>query len=166
MERRHYIIKFTSLLWAKACSTAVYIQNRCLHKILEDKTQKEAFAGLKLKVSHFCIFGCLIYIHVPMEKRAKLEPSSKKGLYVGYSETSKIYRVYIPEQRKIAVSRDVKFEEDFGSRKSHEPIPITEDEEQETLKVEQRSPMTSSARQQPLGEEEETPTPSNSVKRP
>jgi hypothetical protein len=69
-----------------------------------------------------------------------LEPSSRKGLFVGYSETSKAYRVYIPEQRKTVVSRDVKFEEDFASRKSHEPIPVTEDEEQEALKVEPGSP--------------------------
>jgi hypothetical protein len=34
------------------------------------------------------------------------------------------------------VSRDVKFEEDFASRKSHEPIPVAEDEEQEAPKVE------------------------------
>jgi hypothetical protein len=34
------------------------------------------------------------------------------------------------------VSRDVKFKEDFASRKSHEPILVTEDEEQEASKVE------------------------------
>jgi hypothetical protein len=34
------------------------------------------------------------------------------------------------------VRKDVEFEEDFASRKSHEPIPMTEDEEQETPKVE------------------------------
>jgi hypothetical protein len=64
------------------------------------------------------------------------------------------------------VSRDVKFEEDFASRKSHEPIPVTEDEEQEALKVEPGSPVTSRAVQQPSGEEEETIAPSTSVRRP
>jgi hypothetical protein len=34
------------------------------------------------------------------------------------------------------VSRDVKFEEDFASSKSHEPIQVTKDEEQEAPKVE------------------------------
>lgn len=90
---------------------------------------EEAFNGVKPKVSHFCIFGYLVYIHIPIEKRTNLEPSSKKCLFVGYSETSKAYRVYIPEQRKIVVSRDVKFEEDFSFRKSHESIPMIEDEE-------------------------------------
>jgi hypothetical protein len=43
------------------------------------------------------------------------------------------------------VSQDVKFEEDLASRKSHETLPVTEDEEQEALKVESRSSTTSSA---------------------
>jgi hypothetical protein len=128
--------------------------------------QEEAFTGVKPEVSHFRIFGCPVYIHVPVEKRTKLEPSNRKGLFVGYSETSKAYKVYIPEQRKTVVSRDVKFEEDFASRKSHEPIPVTENEEQEALKVEPGSPKSPSSGQQPSGEEEETLAPSSSVRRP
>ena len=42
------------------------------------------------------IFGCLVYIHVPKDKRMKLETSGKKGTFVGYSESSKAYRLYIP----------------------------------------------------------------------
>jgi hypothetical protein len=39
-----------------------------------------------------CItFRCPIYIHVLDEKRTKLEPSSIKGIFVGYSKTSKAY---------------------------------------------------------------------------
>jgi hypothetical protein len=65
---------------------------------------------VKPEVSHFCIFGCLVYIHVLVIKRTKLEPSIWKGLFVGYNETSKAYKVYIQEHKKIVVSRDVKFE--------------------------------------------------------
>jgi hypothetical protein len=88
-----------------------------------------------LEVGHFCIFGCPIYIHVSVEKRTKLEPSSKKA----YSETSMAYRVYILEQRKTVISRDVKFEEEFASMKSNEPTLVAEDEEHEAPKVEPRS---------------------------
>ena len=69
----------------------------CLHEILEEKTPEESFIGVKLEVSHFLFFGCPIYIHVPLEKRTKLDPSSRKGLFVGYSETSKAYRVFITD---------------------------------------------------------------------
>lgn len=37
------------------------------------------------------------------EKRSKLEPTSKKGIFVGYSEISKAYRTHIPRQKLIQV---------------------------------------------------------------
>jgi hypothetical protein len=50
---------------------------------------------VKPKIEHLRIFGCLVYIHVPMEKRTKLEPSGHKGIFVGYNETSKDYKILI-----------------------------------------------------------------------
>ena len=76
--------------------TAVYVQNRSPHKTLRNMTPEEAFTGVKPEVGHFRIFGCLVYIHIPKEKRTKLDPSGRKGTFVGYSETSKAYRIYIP----------------------------------------------------------------------
>lgn len=57
---------------------------------------------MKTKVTHFRIFGCPIYIHVSVEKRTKLEPSNMSGLFV-VIETSKAYKVYIPEQWQTVV---------------------------------------------------------------
>jgi hypothetical protein len=78
---------------------AVYVQNRRLQQILKNITPEEAFTGVKPKIGHFRIFGCPVYFHVPIEKRSKLEPSGRKGTFVGYSESSKSYRIYIPGQR-------------------------------------------------------------------
>jgi hypothetical protein len=86
-------------LWAKATSIVVYIQNRCPHAISRDKTPEEVFSGIKPEVGHLRIFGCSVYIHVPKEKRTKMEPSGKKGVFVGYSENSKAYMIYVPGQR-------------------------------------------------------------------
>ena len=61
------------------------------HVILE-----EAFSGKKPDVGHLRIFGCIAYSYVPKEKRTKLEPTVEKGVFVGYSETSKAFRIYIP----------------------------------------------------------------------
>jgi hypothetical protein len=79
---------FPNSLWAEATTTIVYIQNRC-HAILKDKTPKEVFTGIKPEVGNLRIFGCPIYIHVPKEKMTKMEPSGKKGVFVGYNENSK-----------------------------------------------------------------------------
>ena len=65
-------------LWAEAARIAVYVQNRSPHRILGNKTPEEMFSGEKLEVSHLMIFGCPVYIHVPKEKRSKLEPSRRK----------------------------------------------------------------------------------------
>jgi hypothetical protein len=81
-------------LWVGVCNTTVYVQNKS-PKVLEDKTPKEAFFGVKSEICHFRIFDCLVYIHFPEEKRTKLKPSGEKGLFVGYSETSNAYRIWI-----------------------------------------------------------------------
>ena len=59
-----------------------------------------------------------MYIHIPKEKRTKLDPSGKKGIFVGYSESLKAYRIYFPEFKNIDVSRDVTFDEDTAYNKS------------------------------------------------
>ena len=81
----------------------------------------------KPEVSHLKIFCCSVYIHIPNEKRSKLEPSWKKGLFVGYSVQTKDYRIYISGYRQIELSRDFTFEEDTTFRKSKKD---QEDEEE------------------------------------
>ncbi|WP_208081120.1 hypothetical protein, partial [Bacteroides uniformis] len=71
-------------------------------------------------IGHLRIFGCITYSYIPKEKRTKLEPTVEKGIFVGYSETSKAFWIYIPAQRRVVVRRDVKFEEDRAFRRSRE----------------------------------------------
>jgi hypothetical protein len=106
------------IMWADACMTTIYVQNRIPHQILNNITPKESFTGVKPKIGHFRIFGCPLYFHVPKEKRSKIDRLGKKGTFVGYSESSKDYRIYIPGQRQIEVSRDVIFEEEISFRRS------------------------------------------------
>jgi hypothetical protein len=104
-------------LWADATSIAMYIQNRFPHAKLKDKTLEEVSSGIKPKVGHLRIFGCLVYIHVPKEKRTKVEPSGKKGVFLGYNEKSKAYRIYVLGQKKIEVRRDVNLHEEATFKK-------------------------------------------------
>ena len=98
-------------LWAEATMVAVYVQNRLSHSALGLKTPEEMFTEKKPEVSHLKIFGCPVFIHIPKEKRNKLEPSGKKGIFVGYCEVSKAFKIYIPGHRHIEISRDVTFDE-------------------------------------------------------
>jgi hypothetical protein len=76
------------------------------------------FIGKKPEVSHLKIFGCPVFIHIPKEKRNKLEPSRKKGIFMGYCEVSKAFRIYIPGHRHIEINRDVTFDEEAALKKS------------------------------------------------
>lgn len=73
-------------------------------------TLEEAFTSKKPNLGHIHIFGCLVYCHIPMEKITKLEPTTEKGILVGYNETSKAYWICIPALKKIVFHRDVKLE--------------------------------------------------------
>ena len=53
--------------------------------VVHDVTLKEQFIRRKLDVSYMTIFGCLSYVHVPNELRAKLDPKAKKCVFIGYS---------------------------------------------------------------------------------
>ena len=117
-------------LWEEATRTPVYFQNRIYHSALGNKTPEEMFTSEKTKVSHLEIFGCLVYLHVPKEKRSKLGPLGNKGILVGYNEQSKAYRIYIPGFCQIEISRDVTFDEDASFTKSKN-IFAYEDHEEE-----------------------------------
>ena len=105
-------------LWAESCGTAMYVQNRSPHRRLGDITPEEAFTIEKPEISDFRIFGCPVYIHASQEKKTKLDLARKQGVFVGYSKSAKAYRIYIRDQRKMKLSRDVTFEEDVAYRRS------------------------------------------------
>jgi hypothetical protein len=59
-----------------------------------------------------------VFVHIPKERRTKPEPSGKKGVFVGYYEVSKAFRIYIPGYHHIEISRDVTFDEDETLKRS------------------------------------------------
>jgi hypothetical protein len=85
---------------------------------LKNMNLEETFTEVKPMVGHLRIFGCPIYIHIPKEKRTKLDPSGRKSTFFGYNESSKEYRIYILGQRQIEVNGDVSFEEEVSFRRS------------------------------------------------
>jgi len=55
-------------------------------------------------------FGATAYVHIPHEKRKKLDEVSQRGVLVGYHENTKGWRILLDNQ-KFVVSRDVIFDE-------------------------------------------------------
>ncbi|GJV97011.1 retrovirus-related pol polyprotein from transposon TNT 1-94 [Tanacetum coccineum] len=116
--------------WAEAVQCAVYIQNRCPHVKLVDKTPQESWSGVKPMVSHFKVFGSVAYAHIPDQTRKKLDDKSKMYVFIGYDERTKAFRLYDPVEKKVTISRDVYVNEesmwDWSKGCLYEPHNIIE----------------------------------------
>ncbi|KAM1198763.1 hypothetical protein FF2_010062 [Malus domestica] len=97
--------------WAEVVNTAVYLQNRCPTSALNNITPFEAFSERKPGVKHLKIFGSMCYIHIPSQKIHKLEETGEKGVFVGYGNCEKGYRIFNLRTQKVELSRSVIFDE-------------------------------------------------------
>lgn len=97
--------------WKEAVNWAVHVLNRCPTTAVRDKTPK-AWKGIKPSMEYFKVFGCIGHVHIPEEKRKKLDDKSFRCEFLRVSEESKAFRMYDPISKKIVISRDVVFEEE------------------------------------------------------
>ena len=99
--------------WAEAVATAVHLINRSPSRVLEKEAVAEfVWSGKTPSYKHLRVFGCEAYSHIPKEFRNKLEPKSRKCIFMGYGESGEMgYRLWDPESRKILRSNDVYFNE-------------------------------------------------------
>ena len=95
--------------WAEACNTAVYNHNRSPTAALQNKTPFECVFRRKPNVSHLRVFGCVSYVHVPDNRRKKLDAKARKAIFVGYPSGVKGYKLYDIEKKMFIISRNVIF---------------------------------------------------------
>jgi len=98
--------------WEFAVSLAVHIYNRTPSHMLKWRTPVEAWKpGQVPDVSYFCVFGCKGYMHVPADKRHKLDAKATEVTLVGYEPGSKGYQLWDKHTHSVKLSRDVTFDE-------------------------------------------------------
>jgi hypothetical protein len=85
--------------------------NRTPTTTVHGMTPEEKFTGKKPYVSQLRVFACIAYVHVPDEKRSKLDPKAEKCIFIGYFLEQKGYRCFNPSTQKLQVSRDVVYDE-------------------------------------------------------
>ena len=63
------------------------------------------------------MFDNIAYVHVPHEKRRKLNAKAEKCILVDYLDEQKGYKCYNPRTKQVRVSRNVVFNESLGINK-------------------------------------------------
>ena len=70
--------------WAEALSVATYLKNRSPTSCFTKETPYQRWWKKKPDVSNLNVFGCAAYVHIPKEKRKKLDNKSMKCVFMGY----------------------------------------------------------------------------------
>ena len=144
MDNARWILQDSTLdykFWGEAVLMAAYIHNRLRSSTRNDMSPIAHWTGKEGGLGHLRVFGSTAWVHIPKEKRCKLDPRSRKCILVGYDEDvgSKVYRLQDPEHMTILQSRDIIIDESLepageAKRESHKATigwdaKITIDEE-------------------------------------
>ena len=98
------------LFWGEAVMTAAHLVNMSPSTAINFKTPEELWTGKIPDYSTFRVFGCAGYVH---QSEGKLEPRAVKGVFLGYPQGVKGYRLWLKEDKgyRVTTSRDVTFDE-------------------------------------------------------
>jgi len=59
--------------WPEAVNWCIHTLNRSPAAAIKEVTPEEAWSGVKPSVGYFRVFGCIGHVHVPNERRTKLD---------------------------------------------------------------------------------------------
>ena len=92
-------------------NTSCHIGNRIFFRVGIKKTAYEILNGKKPRVKHFRVFGSKCYILNDRENLGKLDVKSDEGIFLGYSTTSRAYRVFNKRTKTVMESINVKIDD-------------------------------------------------------
>ena len=100
--------------------------NKVYFRPCTKKTPYELWKERKPNVKYFRIFGSTYFILKDRENVGKFDSWSDEGIFLGYSSTSKAYRVYNKRTIKVMEIVNVVIDEssDSSSEKGFEELPI------------------------------------------
>ncbi|XP_055903466.1 uncharacterized protein LOC129939464 [Eupeodes corollae] len=64
-----------------------------------------------MNLQHLKVFGCQAVIHIPKEKRKKLDAKGKEVIFIKYCTQSKSYHFYDVKKKEVIISQDAVFHE-------------------------------------------------------
>ncbi|KAH7849584.1 hypothetical protein Vadar_019987 [Vaccinium darrowii] len=75
--------RLSKVFWAEAVNTACFLINKSPSSAIDFKIPQEVWSGKPVNLSDLRIFGCPAYVHVPDKERSKLDPKSRKCIFLG-----------------------------------------------------------------------------------
>ena len=98
--------------WAEAVNTACFIINRAMIRPILKKTPYELWKGRKPNIGFFHAFGCKCYVlNNGKDNLGKFDSKSDEAIFLGYSITSKAFRVFNKRNLVVEESVHVVFDE-------------------------------------------------------
>ena len=85
LERERSMLSNANLgqeLWEEVVSTTCYLINRSLSMAIDCKIPEEVWIGHSYAYLNLKIFGCEAYACTPKNQRSKLDPRSKKCIFL------------------------------------------------------------------------------------
>ena len=96
---------------AEAVNTACYIVNRVFVAKKKYKTPYELWKGRVPNIGYFKIFYCKCFILKAKDKLGKSDAKVDIGIFLGYSSSSKAYRVFNKRTLVLEESIHITFDE-------------------------------------------------------
>jgi len=104
--------KLPFTFWEESARTANLIRNYCTTRALPDgKTPHEALNGRKPDLSIIRTFGCRAWATIPVSLRSKDGHRAISCILVGYEPNKGGYRLVRLDNKRLLISRSVKFDE-------------------------------------------------------
>ena len=97
------------------------------------------------------VFGCPVYVMYNSQERTKLDPKSRKCIFLDYADGVKGYRLWDSTARKFAVSRDVIFAKNELQGKQENDGTV---KETTTIQIDEKSGEDNSSETGPENEEQ------------
>ncbi|GJU06540.1 retrovirus-related pol polyprotein from transposon TNT 1-94 [Tanacetum coccineum] len=116
----HIFSRLLEFLWAEAVATACFTQIQSIIHTRHNKTPYELLRGRKPNVEYFHVFGSLCYPTNDRDELGKMKPKAEIGVFIGYSETSRGFRIYNRRTKKIMETIHVKFDELTAMASEHD----------------------------------------------
>ncbi|GJZ40829.1 putative ribonuclease H-like domain-containing protein [Tanacetum coccineum] len=104
--------KLPTTFWAEVVNTACYVHNRVIIVKPHNKTPYELFRGRTPALSFMRPFRCHVSILNTLDHLSKFDGKSNDGFFVGYSLTSKAFRVYNIRNKRVEENLHIRFLED------------------------------------------------------